>query len=151
MAEWYSKRCALTWKLKGTKFNRLLFQLHPKTRHTEGIEFGLLPTVTCFDRAGISQGRKDSNAEQGGRHSVSLMEMAGKGLLPTPTKSDFQPRWRMENWKGDDLVSEVNHILGTRSHLNPRFVAEMMGFPPNWTELPFQSGEANQSKDMEML
>jgi hypothetical protein len=35
------------------------------------------------------------------------------------------------------------------SQLNPRFVAEMMGFPPNWTELPFLSGETNQSKPEE--
>jgi hypothetical protein len=35
------------------------------------------------------------------------------------------------------------------SQLNPRFVAEMMGFPPNWTELPFLNGGQNQSKDTE--
>jgi hypothetical protein len=29
----------------------------------------------------------------------------------------------------------------TGSQLNPLFVAEMMGFPPDWTILPFQSGE----------
>lgn len=27
------------------------------------------------------------------------------------------------------------------SQLNPLFVAEMMGFPPDWTELPFLNGE----------
>jgi len=26
---------------------------------------------------------------------------------------------------------------------------EMMGFPPDWTELPFLSGETNQSKPLE--
>lgn len=30
---------------------------------------------------------------------------------------------------------------GKHGQLNPRFVAEMMGFPPNWTELPFLRGE----------
>ncbi len=30
------------------------------------------------------------------------------------------------------------------------FVAEMMGYPPDWTELPFLSGGKNQSRDMEM-
>jgi hypothetical protein len=35
------------------------------------------------------------------------------------------------------------------SQLNPRFVAEMMGFPPNWTELPFLNGGQKASKDME--
>ena len=28
--------------------------------------------------------------------------------------------------------------------LNPQFVGEMMGFPPHWLELPFQSTETNQ-------
>ena len=32
---------------------------------------------------------------------------------------------------------------GKSSQLNPRFVAEMMGFPTNWTELPFLNGEQN--------
>jgi hypothetical protein len=32
-------------------------------------------------------------------------------------------------------------IAGITSQLNPRFVAEMMGYPLDWTELPFQSGE----------
>lgn len=32
------------------------------------------------------------------------------------------------------------------SQLSPLFVEEMMGFPKNWTVLPFQSGEENQSK-----
>jgi hypothetical protein len=29
------------------------------------------------------------------------------------------------------------------SQLNPLFVLEMMGFPPDWTELPFLNGETN--------
>jgi DNA-cytosine methyltransferase len=70
-------------------------------------------------------------------------------LLPTPRASDERMHWRSENWEGSDLGSEINHLLGTRSHLNPRFVAQMMGFPVNWTELPFQSGEINPSKDTE--
>lgn len=66
-------------------------------------------------------------------------------LLPTLVKSDYQPRWKTENWSGtSDLSSVVNETLGTRSQLNPRFVAEMMGFPPDWLELPFLNTETNQ-------
>jgi hypothetical protein len=143
MADWYSSRCALTWKLKGTKFNRLLFQLHPKTHRTDETEFGLLPTPNAAEGY---KGAKTYNPNS--QMGSSLSAMAGSRMLPTPTKSDFQPRWKTENWEGNsDLPSVINGILGTRSQLNPRFVAEMMGFPPNWTELPFQSGEQNQSKD----
>jgi hypothetical protein len=64
------------------------------------------------------------------------------GMLPTPTKSDYNQRWKTENWEGNsDLPSVINEICGTRSHLSTQFVGEMMGFPENWTELPFQNGE----------
>ena len=39
------------------------------------------------------------------------------------------------------IMSGMQNNSSKDSQLNPRFVAEMMGFPPNWTELPFQSGE----------
>lgn len=35
---------------------------------------------------------------------------------------------------------------GAGFRLNPRFVAEMMGFPVDWTALPFQVGAGNPSK-----
>jgi len=43
-------------------------------------------------------------------------------------------------------ASVVGILMNTQtisktSQLNPRFVAEMMRFPTNWTELPFQNGE----------
>jgi hypothetical protein len=78
------------------------------------------------------------------------------GMLPTPTVSDkngsgskeaLEKRGRGER---NDLGSWATmNTDGKNSQLNPRFVAEMMGFPVNWTELPFQSGEQNQLKDTE--
>ena len=44
--EWYSKRCKLSWKLKGTKYKRTYFQLVAKTHHTKESVLGLLPTPT---------------------------------------------------------------------------------------------------------
>ena len=105
MADWYSTRCALTWKLKATKFNRLLLVLQVKTHRTADIAAGLLE------------------------------------FLPTPMVSD---------WRGSKIKrkgnTQLTETLGISSQLNPRFVAEMMGFPPNWTELPFQNGDKNQSR-----
>jgi hypothetical protein len=72
------------------------------------------------------------------------------GMLPTPQASDFQPRWKTENWKGEsDLPSVINGINGTRSQLSSHFVLEMMGFPTDWTLLPFLNGAENQSKQEE--
>jgi hypothetical protein len=42
--------------------------------------------------------------------------------------------------KADNLADQFA-VPGKSSQLNPRFVAEMMGFPPDWTELPFTNGE----------
>jgi hypothetical protein len=41
----------------------------------------------------------------------------------------------------DQLPNYIKLTSGSNSQLNPRFVLEMMGFPPDWTELPFLSGE----------
>lgn len=51
--EWYSETSRLTWKVKGLKCSHLLlFQLAPKKRNTEGIDFGLSPTPTATDYKG---------------------------------------------------------------------------------------------------
>ena len=72
----------------------------------------------------------------------------GMNLLPTPTVNDMKnaslPPSQID--RKDSIVKrilEVNPEAWKTSQLNPQFVLEMMGFPPNWTELPFQSGEMN--------
>jgi hypothetical protein len=242
---WFSTKCKLTWKLKGTKYNRMYFQLYPSTHHTEGIESGLLPTPTCMDSTNATATMKSTQVKEGSMHSVTLTramamgllptpcvgthgrggiphkgvvnallngekpkiqellvdrvfadelkkkgvnhvetfrnfqmpkegllptpcateaEKPGKGdsqnsltrmvlsgeMLPTPRTSDERMHWKTENWKGDDLGSHINEMLGTRSHLSPQFVLEMMGFPTDWTLLPFLNGETSQSKQEEM-
>lgn len=71
------------------------------------------------------------------------------GLLPTPTANDGKNATLPDSQKERiSLVAEVMKYKtdGQTSQLNPLFVQEMMGFPYLWTELPFQSGEPNQSK-----
>src|SRR6266446_1203948 len=41
---WHSKTCALRWKIRAMKSNRLLFQLAPSTPRTVETGFGLLHT-----------------------------------------------------------------------------------------------------------
>jgi len=65
------------------------------------------------------------------------------GMLPTPTTgADHKTQYAQG---GKSLRCK----LGQSSQLNPRFVAEMMGFPENWTESPFLNGEPNPSKHTE--
>jgi len=136
MEGWSSRRCKLTWKLKGTKSNRMYFQLRVSMLPTEEIGFGLLPTPNTMD---------------------TLPPKEAYQMLPTPTaqcekggRAGIKPR-KGHNPLTNNLGDTMNYIeqTGKSSQLNPRFVLEMMGFPPNWTELPFQSGETNQSKPQE--
>jgi hypothetical protein len=142
---WSSTRCRLIWKLKGTKYNRMYFQLVPSTHRTEETEFGLLPTPNTCDA---------NNANNKDNHDVKrgyLRGFASMGMLPTPTLQDYTnstfPPSQMK--RGHVVGHLMREGISPGSQLNPRFVAEMMGFPPNWTELPFLNGETNQSKPEE--
>jgi hypothetical protein len=95
-------------------------------------------------RARALESKKNGNG-----FGQTIGELANRGLLPTPMASDGGGKVTgLENQMS--LTKMARKQTGTTSQLNPRFVAEMMGFPPNWTELPFQSGEMNQSKHTEM-
>jgi hypothetical protein len=121
--EWYSKECALTWKLKATKFFRLYCQLALRVRRTGGTEFGLLGTPTKRDF-------KDT----GNMENVSENGLLGRqiAMLPTPNQRD---------WKGecnqDSVPTIINGRVGMRTgmKLQPAFVEWMMGFPIGWTDL----------------
>jgi hypothetical protein len=148
--DWFSTRCALTWKMKASKSSRLFCQLQVSTRHIKETEFFLLPTQRVKGHGNshqrIAQGRMDD-----------LTTLAKMGLLPTPATRDYKGASSIEALKkrgrykriADNLADQFPQH-GKSSQLNPRFVAEMMGFPLNWTELPFLNGETNPSKDTVM-
>ena len=196
---WYSTKCKLTWKLRGTKYSRMYCQLAPSTLPTEGIEFGLLPTVnttdwntpfkeeqkvaylkrrheegkmaypssfnqlrqmayenmfptpTAMDSTGATANMKSSQVKEGSMHSVTLSRWANTMLI-TPTASDgvrsgMKGETLMTAKENGNLAQQIAHQTGGgTSQLNPPFVLEMMGFPPDWTALPFLNGETNQSK-----
>jgi hypothetical protein len=90
---------------------------------------------------------------EAGKFQTSLAIQAKVGMLPTPTAHQHNAGTAKPRKDGKTREDELNHLVsiwnGKSSQLNPRFVAEMMGFPPNWTELPFLSGETKASKVME--
>jgi len=187
MEGWYSTKCNLTWKLKGTKYGRFYCQLFPSTHPTEGTEFGLLPTVTAMDSTNATATMKSTQVKEGSMHSVTLTRAMTMGMLPTPMASDATtgsiigkndiyretsglPRKVNQNGKDGsvglarlikltkgrmgDVPSYIQDTMkigdGKPSQLSPQFVLEMMGFPTDWTLLPFLNGETNQSKQEEM-
>lgn len=192
--EWYSNRCALTWRLKGTKFNRMYFQLAVSTLPIKGSVHGLLPTAqtqglkvckngkTVFMNLEMLPTPRASKITGGDRadFTPSLPGLAIKGLLPTPNASEgakyaktYNPNSQMgkgltalamngmlptprafcyKDMKTDRGKSNLGEVImskystGKTSQLNPLFVAEMMGFPVNWTVLPFLPGAEKASK-----
>jgi len=171
MEGWYSKKCKLTWKLKGTKYKRMYFQLAPSTLPTEEIESVLWlisPTSVQIERKEIWKKKTEKQFQNQSRKSffnnktISLLDSVKyaqlKKMLPTPTYQNYKGSEKREtlikrgrigkNGNGSNLVQTFSQI-GKTSQLNPLFVMEMMGFPPNWTELPFLNGETNQSKQEE--
>lgn len=138
-----------------------VFQLVPQTPRTEGIGFGLLPTPTVAEtiepkeaRTVFGNNRVKSN--QGIEGQCKLTDLAMNGLLPTPCV--LEGSRKLTNGKnlsakgmkyGITLTQSVkvltNNIESTSStsQLNPQFVGEMMGYPVNWLELPYQSIEQN--------
>lgn len=149
--DWFSTRCKLTWKMKGTKSSRLYFQLVPKMPRTEETEYGLsLPTPKAGDwKDRGSLNRLKDLRESSGQYAI-MRELASI-LVPTPTASDKpnDPK-SMSQIERDNLASLAIKMTGKTGQLNPRFAAEMMGFPSNWTELPFQNGKQKVLKDTEM-
>ena len=255
MTGWYSTRCKLTWKLKGTKYNRMYFQLHPSTLPIGETEYGLLltpttreevqdlqkfkarmekypngttmpnlatqvfnqllptptsvqrdhperveelkktgaktiysrengekrpnsiidymnfhnmlptPTASMAERGTerklqVIDGEIQNISPKGVKFGINIRQLAEQGFLPkmlnTPTASDknggvTRPTEKLQY--GTSLVNQMhgltNGIPGTTSQLSPQFVLEMMGFPTDWTLLPFLNGETNQSKQEE--
>jgi hypothetical protein len=171
---WFSMRCKLTWKLKGTKYKRMYFQLAPSTPRTAETGFGLLPTVTlnnengrredfspsllmavqkllptptAMDSTGATANMKSTQVKEGSMHSVTLSRAMAAGMLPTPMSQDGQNSTAPASQAGRDTLPGMVAATGTTSQqLNPQFVLEMMGFPPDWTELPFLSGETKASR-----
>lgn len=87
---------------------------------------------------------KANDAEKRGQISADprngVPGLAMNGLLPTPAAQDGQNATFPISQKDRDTVPGFimrNQEIGKASHLNPRFVLEMMGFPSDWTLLPF--------------
>jgi len=133
--------CWLTWKPKTTKRGRLYFQLAPSVPRTAATGFGLLPTPTTDSR----YDRRKPYAQGGLPLTLAVR------LLPTPLANDAANQTlspsRLHKAKAPGLTAALHQQLypTTQSQstaaphsgdlLNPRFVLEMMGFPPDWCDL----------------
>lgn len=80
-------------------------------------------------------------------------------LLPTPNASEgakYTTTYNQHSQMGRSLTAmAINGMLGTKIdrkkdgipfHLNPLYVADMMGYPSMWTVLPFLSQNGDKSQ-----
>jgi hypothetical protein len=78
------------------------------------------------------------------KEGITYVETFRRGkMLPTPTADD-NPAKNTGKRNQDSLQKRAYQETGKTSQLNPLFVTEMMGFPPDYLVLPFLSGETNQ-------
>jgi hypothetical protein len=144
---WFSTRCRLTWKLRGTKYSRLYFQLAVSTLRTEETGSGLLPTPRANQVNGCDL-NSEALASRNKGNSEEVVAGWVTGLLPTPTATSdpkggcMRKDPKYQNATLAHMMHGIHGEAGRSSQLNPQFVGEMMGFPLGWTELPFLNGEA---------
>lgn len=146
MGDWYSRRCKLTWKLKGTKYNRLYFRLQASTPPTKEIGSDLLLTPNTMEiskdpnhyRTVVKEKNWNTNTKYTSLSSQIQYAPKWRHLFPTPQSRDWKgPQGRSYKGEAHDLPG----IVGKSFQLNPLFVTEMMGYPIDWLVLPFQDGE----------
>lgn len=110
--------------------------------------YGMLPEPT--------KDNPEPEEADGNNLEKSILQWLAEGqVMPTPTARDWKGAPSLENLKKRGKIPQKNSLpdffarTGKSFQLNPLFVAEMMGFQPDWTVLPFLSEEKNPSKDME--
>lgn len=70
-----------------------------------------------------------------------------KGLIQTPRASEAKGTGPLGSKSHEHRLNKgyldatMQEQTGQSGQLNPRFVAEMMTFPPDWLELPFLNTE----------
>src|SRR5690606_19842362 len=144
--------------LKMARQSFCVFRLLPLALHTNGIGFGLLPTPTATEISNIKttieqaedrRRLKDRKNERGNGGQVSLTDF----LVYHALISLWSPAEEITERMPQEIQKRLLKVLptaeqidgttfpyGRNGQLNPRFVAEMMGFPKDWTELPFLRG-----------
>jgi hypothetical protein len=107
---------------------------------------GLLPTPQANKVNGCDLNSENLANRNKGNLEETVAGWVVHGFLPTPATRDYKGARSTEALQESgrnetNSLPDAFHQPGKTSQLNPQFVAEMMGFPPDWLELPFQSTE----------
>lgn len=105
--EWFSNKCALTWKVKVTKSNRLLYQLAPSTRRTAETGYGLLLTPNVEDAKREGSAKAWNDYKSGGRTTQARLRNQVAAMLPTPQARDWKGA---TGHKGMDVPKQITML-----------------------------------------
>lgn len=97
------------------------------------------PTARC-QNDGTPMERPEGQPSRRSELNHLIAQEMHNGMLPTPSAGDGHKTTSNTHQKTINRLAPV----GTGFHLSPQFVAEMMGFPLDWTVSPFQGGDENQ-------
>ena len=138
---WHSTMCALTWKVKVTESNRLLFRLVPSKPTTAETDAGLWPTPTRMT-GGEEIAPSHRNGTHGWNIGAAVKDSLSKDPLrvwPTPTTREHKGARSQEAMEKSDAVEAQSDYQTPKGKLagslNPTWVEWLMGFPIGWTEL----------------
>lgn len=118
MEDWFSSRCTLTWKLRGTKSRRLYFQLVASAPRISDTEHGSLPVLLKTPSAMDARSENLIKKEQKFGNSGTLAQevqsgfIYKRGILPTPRTTDV----------GRGTVKDVKFDNGTYFRENKKGV-----------------------------
>ena len=130
-SRWVSTRCWLTWKAKTTPQGRLLFQLVPRTHHTDEIESGLWATPTANPSIAASMEALKKEAKRlHPRGQYTLGTQMAERMWATPTAQDAKNNGGPSQMERNSLP--LNAEVG--GSLNPEWVEWLMGYSPGWTD-----------------
>ncbi|NBB31986.1 hypothetical protein, partial [Cellulophaga sp. BC115SP] len=141
-------------KLKNITLSKLLictifgeaYKARPNSILDAVMFYGMLPTPRTNKATNINL----NSVKLANRNKGNLEEALAQivvSFLPTPTASD-NPAKNTGKMNQDSLQKRAYQVTGQPSQLNPRFVAEMMGFPADWTERPFYKEEKPENQHL---
>lgn len=126
-----------------------------KKGKTTFFPMNLLPTPTTLDKG---SGRMNKSLSENSSERPTFGVAARLRLLPTPNAIEatkYSKKINPKSQMGTGLTARaMNGILGPINtkidgrtfHLNPLYVADMMGFPSMWTTLPFLSPNGGKNQ-----
>jgi hypothetical protein len=106
----------------------------------------LAPTPAARDyngKSGQSRNQKRANPQDSVPNMISRMQ---EKLIPTPAAQNHKGAKKInKNMQGSPNLPDYIAQTLPDGQLNPLFVLEMMGFPPDWTLLPFLMEENHEA------